>query len=64
MLVFERPYHLKNANESRSDPIFGVCAYELNEICYEFVKLQILGHRQLTLLIWPRKKEYDRSIIT
>ena len=60
--VFERPYHKKNSNEPRSDPKFGVYAHEPNEISYDFFKLQILGHMQLTQLIWPRKNGPNRNI--
>jgi hypothetical protein len=62
MPVFERPYHKNNSNASHSDSIFGVYAHEPFGISYESVKLQILGHQQLTLLIWPRKNGYHRSI--
>ena len=61
MPVFERPYLKKNSNGPRSDPIFGVYAYEPNGNSYESVKLQIWGHEQLTLLIWPRKNGHNRS---
>jgi hypothetical protein len=60
--VFERPYHRKNSYKLRSDPIFGVYAHEPYGISYKFIKLQILRHQQLTLLIWPRKNGYNRSI--
>jgi hypothetical protein len=62
MPVFERPYHKRNSNVPCSDPIFGVYGYESNGNVYESVKLQILGHQQLTLLIWPRKNGLNRSI--
>ena len=62
MSIFERPYHKKNSNEPRSDPIFGVYTDEPYGISYEFFKRQILGHQQLTLLIWPRKNRHNRRI--
>jgi hypothetical protein len=59
--MFERPYHKKNSNELHSNPIYGVYSDEPHGISNKFIKLQILGHQQLTLLIWPLKHRHNRS---